>query len=72
MPGGGIRPENAKQFLKLDVAEIHTGSKIKVPSRMKSVSGVKMGSDDSQEYHMFVDVEAIRSIVETVRGECLC
>ncbi|HBN94771.1 MAG TPA: copper homeostasis protein CutC [Firmicutes bacterium] len=73
MPGGGIRPEHAGEFLKLDVAEIHTGSKTKVPSRMKyAPSDVKMGSDDTQEYHWFVDVEAIKSIVETVRGERLC
>lgn len=69
MPGGGIRPENAREFLKLDIAEIHTGSKIKVPSRMKSVSNVQMGADDSQKYHIVVDVEAIKSVVETVRGE---
>jgi len=73
MPGGGIRPEHARDFLQLNVTEIHTGCKTKVPSQMRTVtSGVKMGTDDAQEYHWFVDVDAVRSIVEIVRGERMC
>ncbi|HBG02581.1 MAG TPA: copper homeostasis protein CutC [Firmicutes bacterium] len=69
MPGGGIRPHNVKELLALDIKEIHTGSRIKVPSQMKPKSfAVKMGADDAQEYHMFVDVEAIQAIVKAVRG----
>lgn len=73
MPGGGIRPEHAKEFLKLNVKELHTGCKMQVPSAMQTTaSKVKMGSDDSQEFHMFVDVDAVRAIVETVRGGSVC
>jgi len=72
MPGGGIRPANAKEFIGLGVTEIHTGSRIQVASRMKVASDVKMGSSDAQEYNIFVDVEAIKSIVTIVRGECQC
>lgn len=70
MPGGGIRPENVGEFLKLDIKEIHTGSRIKVPSPMQTtVSSIKMGSDDIPEFRMLVDIDAVRSIVEMVRGE---
>ncbi|HKM42695.1 MAG TPA: copper homeostasis protein CutC [Limnochordia bacterium] len=73
MPGGGIRPENAGEFLQLDINEIHTGSKTKVASRMKPIeSDVQMGYEDTKDYHMFVDVEGIQSIVETMRGEGNC
>lgn len=73
MPGGGIRPENAAEFIKLGLKEIHTGSRTKVPSRMQPRSSdVKMGSGDAQEYHMFVDVEAVKSILDTVRGVKSC
>ncbi len=71
MPGGGVRPENAGEFLSLDIIEIHTGSRIKVSSSMQATaSGVKMGPDDAQESRMLVDVGAVRSIVETVGGDC--
>ncbi|MCK9526928.1 MAG: copper homeostasis protein CutC [Limnochordia bacterium] len=73
MPGGGVRPENVREFFKLDIKEIHTGSRTKVPSRMKPMdSGVQMGPEDTKEYHLFVDVEAIQSIVATMGGEVTC
>ena len=73
MPGGGIRPANAGDFLQLDIKEIHTGSRTKVASCMKPLpSKVQMGSDDTTDYHMFVDVQAIQSIVQTMRGEGNC
>lgn len=69
MPGGGVRPGNVKDLLKLDIKEVHTGSNIKVPSKMQSsTSQVKMGAGDVQEYHTFVDVEGVRAIVEAGRS----
>lgn len=69
MPGGGVRPNNVSELMQLGVKEIHTGSNTKVPSRMKySASQVKMGAGDAQEYHLFVDVDAIRNIVEATRN----
>lgn len=69
MPGGGIRPHNVEQILTLDVKEIHTGSTTQVVSKMKPASDVKMGSEDTQQYHNFVDPEAIRGIVELAEGK---
>lgn len=68
MPGGGVRPHNVQELLKLNIKEVHTGSSVKVPSKMKpSSSQVKMGDADVQEYHTFVDVDAIRAIVDAVK-----
>lgn len=69
MPGGGISPSDAGKFLGLGITEIHIGSRVPVPSRMKAASDVQMGPSDAQEYNMFVDPEAIQFIVKTVRGE---
>lgn len=68
MPGGGIRPHNVQELLKLPIKEVHTGSRVKVPSRMKAASQVEMGADDAQEFHLFVDMEAIRSIVQAAQS----
>lgn len=64
MPGGGVRPNNVVKLIEAGFKEIHTGSNTKVPSKMKdNLSQVKMGSNDAQEYHMFVDPEAIQAIL---------
>ncbi|HOB41016.1 MAG: copper homeostasis protein CutC [Limnochordia bacterium] len=63
MPGGGVRPHNVHELLQLPIGEIHTGSRTKVPSKMKSAAAVAVGAQDAQEFHQFVDPEAIRAIV---------
>lgn len=63
MPGGGVRAHNVHELLQLPIGEIHTGSRTKVPSSMKSAAPVAVGSQDAQEFHLFVDSEAIRDIV---------
>ncbi|HHY10646.1 MAG TPA: copper homeostasis protein CutC [Firmicutes bacterium] len=69
MPGGGVRPKNVSELLQLDITEIHTGSKTKVPSRLKKRgSEIKIGADDAQESHYFVDTEAIKQIVAACQG----
>ncbi len=65
MPGGGVPPHNVQELLELEIKEVHTGSSTKVPSKMlPRDSEVKMGAQDTQTYHNFVDIEAIRAIVE--------
>lgn len=65
MPGGGIRPDNIHKLLELNITEVHTGSCLQVPSKMLyTESQIQMGTEDTQKYHSFVDVEAVRSIVE--------
>lgn len=67
MPGGGVRPHNVRELLKLDINEVHTGSSTEVPLKMpQQASEVKMGAQDTQAYHNFVDVEAIKAIVAAV------
>lgn len=67
MPGGGVRPTNISNLLQLDTSEFHTGSSIKVPSQMLPLDfQVQMGSQDTQTYHNFVDVEAIKAIVAAI------
>lgn len=60
MPGGGVRPHNIHELLDLPIYEVHTGSSERVPSRMARQT-------DSQQFHTFVDEQAIRAIVEAVR-----
>ena len=67
MPGGGVRPHTVRELLRLPITEIHTGSRTQVPSQMRPSSAVEMGSDDAQAYHMFVDPEAVRAIVNACR-----
>ena len=67
MPGGGVRPHNVQELLTLNITEVHTGSSVKVPSKMQPrESEVKMGAQDTQTYHNFVDVEAVKAIVEAL------
>lgn len=68
MPGGGIRDHNVAKILKLDIQEIHTGSSVQVASKMKPASQVKVGPEDTQQFHTFVDPEAIRSIVALAKS----
>lgn len=44
MPGGGVRPHNVHELLQLPIGEIHTGSRTKVPSKMKSAAAVAVGA----------------------------
>ncbi len=66
MPGGGVRGHNIAELLEaLDVREVHTGSRTKVPSLMKFTgSAVEMGEGDSQLFHNFIDPADIRAIVQ--------
>ncbi|MGI6672909.1 MAG: copper homeostasis protein CutC [Limnochordia bacterium] len=68
MPGGGVRPHNVHELLKLPIKEIHTSSRTKVASKMKPASQVEMGAQDAQDFHQFVDPDAIRAIVAACRG----
>lgn len=69
MPGGGIRPGNVRQLLQLDLQEIHTGSRLQVPSKMKKAEHkAEMGPADSQSFQTFVDEEAVRQIVNILQS----
>lgn len=68
MPAGGVRPHNIKKLLELDITDIHSGSRIQVPSRMlKTSSKVQMGVDDDQEFNLFVDVDAVKAMLKATK-----
>lgn len=66
MPGGGIKPENARSLVELTgVREIHVGLRSAVPSPMLHRNAqIAMGSIDGREYQRFVVLE------EQVRRLC--
>jgi copper homeostasis protein len=59
MPGGGIKPENARSFVdRTGVTEIHSGLRSPVPSPMLHRNPrVSMGSVAGREYQSFVVLE---------------
>ncbi len=66
MPGGGIKPENARSLVEhTGVSEIHVGLRSAVPSPMQHQnSQIAMGSIAGREYQRFVVLE------EQVRRLC--
>jgi copper homeostasis protein len=66
MPGGGIKPENARSFVdRTGVTEIHSGLRSALPSPMLHRNpGISMGSVEGREYQRFGVLE------EQVRKLC--
>lgn len=59
MPGGGIKPENARSFVDCtDVKEIHSGLRSSLPSPMLHRNPrISMGSVEGREYQRFAVLE---------------
>jgi copper homeostasis protein CutC len=70
---GVLRSHHVGELLTLDIKEIHTASRTKIPSPMTSRAfSIQMGTDDHLDCHLFVDAKAIQTIVEAVGGEQSC